>query len=128
MVPETEPDRQVMRREGEFWTIVFAGETCRLRDTVGLRYLSHLLVRPHEEVDALELRGVVAHEGSDDRPLATNEKSRERARVNVTRALRAVLERLRTHHVPLFEHLSATLRTGAHCAYRPDPRIATRWE
>jgi hypothetical protein len=115
-----------MRREGEFWTIVFAGETCRLRDTVGLRYLSYLLARPQQNVPALELRAVLAVEAGGDG--AADEGASERARVNVTRALKGVLDRLRAHHPLLFAHLSATLRTGAHCAYRPDPRLDTRWE
>jgi tetratricopeptide (TPR) repeat protein len=45
----------VFRREGEFWTLTFAGETCRLEDTRGLRYLAVLLRSPHVEVPALQL-------------------------------------------------------------------------
>src|SRR5262245_34267159 len=44
-----------MRREGEFWTIVFDGQVCRLRDSKGLRYLEHLLGHPGSEFHVLDL-------------------------------------------------------------------------
>jgi hypothetical protein len=46
-------------REGEFWTIAYAGSTCRLRDVKGLRYLAFLLGAPGREVHALELAAAV---------------------------------------------------------------------
>jgi eukaryotic-like serine/threonine-protein kinase len=45
----------VFRREGDYWTVAYAGETARLRDVKGLRYLTCLLRRPGREVHALEL-------------------------------------------------------------------------
>ena len=33
-------------REGEYWTIEYAGTICRLRDTKGLHCLAHLLSHP----------------------------------------------------------------------------------
>ena len=33
-------------REGEFWTIVYAGTTFRLRDVKGLRHIAYLLASP----------------------------------------------------------------------------------
>jgi hypothetical protein len=38
--------RAVLRLEGDFWTIAFGAELCRLRDSAGLRYLAVLLRRP----------------------------------------------------------------------------------
>jgi tetratricopeptide (TPR) repeat protein len=43
------------RREGEFWTIGWSGESLRLRDSKGLRYLGQLLARAGDELAALEL-------------------------------------------------------------------------
>src|SRR5262245_32972983 len=37
---------QIFRREGEYWTISYAGTTIRLRDGVGVRYLAELLAQP----------------------------------------------------------------------------------
>jgi hypothetical protein len=45
----------IFRREGEFWTIAYAGKTFRLRDVKGLRYLAFLLGSPGKELHALEL-------------------------------------------------------------------------
>ena len=51
----------LIRREGEYWSIEFEGDAFRLRDSKGLRYLSHLLMAPGREIHALEL--VAAVEG-----------------------------------------------------------------
>jgi hypothetical protein len=45
----------VFRREGEYWSISFDGEHCRLKDTKGLRYLAALLANHGRNVPALEL-------------------------------------------------------------------------
>jgi AAA ATPase domain len=42
-------------REGEYWTIAFDGETTRVRDAKGLRYLARLLAEPGREFHALDL-------------------------------------------------------------------------
>jgi hypothetical protein len=47
-------------REGEFWTIAFAGRTCRLRDVKGLRYLALLLGAAGHDLHVLELVSVAA--------------------------------------------------------------------
>jgi tetratricopeptide (TPR) repeat protein len=51
------------RCEGEYWLISFGGETCRLRDAKGLRYLRRLLAEPGREWLALDLAGGLADEG-----------------------------------------------------------------
>jgi tetratricopeptide (TPR) repeat protein len=45
----------VFRREGDYWTVAYAGQTAHLRDVKGLRYLACLLRRPGREVHVLEL-------------------------------------------------------------------------
>ena len=52
----------------------------------------------------------------------------ERARVNVTRAIRATLKRIAGYDAKLGRTLEATVRTGTFCAYRPDPQRPLRWE
>ncbi len=42
-------------REGEYWTIAYAGTTMRLRDVKGLRYLALMLASPGTELHVLEL-------------------------------------------------------------------------
>jgi hypothetical protein len=51
----------------------------------------------------------------------------ERARVSVTRAIRAALARIREHSPVLGEHLERTIRTGTFCSYVPDPRAPIDW-
>ena len=45
----------MFRHEGDYWTLTFKGTTCRIRDTLGMRYLAQLLRHPHEEVHVLTL-------------------------------------------------------------------------
>jgi tetratricopeptide (TPR) repeat protein len=45
----------VFRREGEYWSIAFAGEAFRLKDVKGLHYLAHLLCHPGREFHVLDL-------------------------------------------------------------------------
>jgi CheY-like chemotaxis protein len=81
---------------------------------------------------AKEERDVLAHElsaavglGGRDRKAASDT---ERARVNVTRAIKAAVERVATHSPALGRHLEATLRTGTFCAYLPKPESPIRWD
>ena len=52
----------------------------------------------------------------------------ERARVNVTRAIRAALRRIAEHEPELARVLQSTIRTGGACAYEPDPDAPIDWE
>jgi hypothetical protein len=52
----------------------------------------------------------------------------ERARVNVTRALRNALGRIAAHEPELGYLLARTIRTGTTCAYQPEPDSPLRWE
>ena len=51
----------------------------------------------------------------------------ERARVNVTRALRSALRRIAEHEPELGHMLQRAIRTGTMCAYQPDPDAPLRW-
>lgn len=79
---------------------------------------------------AREERDAIAHElaaavglGGRDRKASSDA---ERARVNVTRAIKTVVERIGDHSPALAKHFEATLRTGTFCSYSPD--VALRWE
>ena len=180
-------------REGEYWTVVFAGGEFRLKDSKGLRYLARLLASPGRELHAIDIAAGGAAGGpapsredasvlspdtadgdailddaakdayrtrlaaidaeideakawSDDERSARAEEEREallqqlagalglggrdrrafsvaeRARVNVTRAIKSALGRITEQSPALGKHLEATLRTGTFCSYTPDPR------
>ena len=48
-------DEHVFRREGDYWSVAFAGQTVRLRDLKGVRYLARLLADPGREFHVLDL-------------------------------------------------------------------------
>ena len=58
-------DVNVLRREGEYWSVVFEGRTVRVRDLKGVRYLARLLASPGREFHVLDL--VAAEAGGDPR-------------------------------------------------------------
>jgi tetratricopeptide (TPR) repeat protein len=47
--------RHVIRREGDYWSVVFEGRTVRVRDLKGMRYLARLLADPGREFQVLDL-------------------------------------------------------------------------
>jgi tetratricopeptide (TPR) repeat protein len=82
--------------------------------------------RAREEMDfiAHELSAAVGL-GGRDRPTAS---AAERARVNVTRALRREMRRIADEDARLGRELETTVRTGTFCAYEPDPRRPVTWQ
>jgi tetratricopeptide (TPR) repeat protein len=196
---QTVPRPNLFRREGEYWTIAYEGESFRLRDLKGLRYLARLLGEPGREFHVLDLvtmesgaaggpggrrePGLTvtrptglgplldagakeayrrrlrdleeeledAREAADPARALRLEREREfliaelaravglggrdrktaapaeRARVSVTRAIRAALARIREHNPTLSNHLDRTVRTGTYCSYQPDPRAPADW-
>jgi non-specific serine/threonine protein kinase len=51
----------------------------------------------------------------------------ERARVNVTRAIKTAISVLARHDAILGRHLATSIRTGTFCVYSPDPSSTIRW-
>jgi tetratricopeptide (TPR) repeat protein len=52
----------------------------------------------------------------------------ERARLNVTRAIRASVRRIAEHEPELGHLLQSAIRTGSSCTYEPDPGVSLEWE
>ena len=48
-------DLNMLRREGDYWSVVFEGRTVRVRDLKGIRYLARLLAEPGRELHVLDL-------------------------------------------------------------------------
>ncbi|MEO8602210.1 MAG: AAA family ATPase [bacterium] len=51
----------------------------------------------------------------------------ERARLNVTRAIRSTLKRIAAANRDLGLYFETTIKTGAYCSYTPDPRLPVQW-
>jgi hypothetical protein len=81
--------------------------------------------RVQDEIDALahELSAAVGLAGRD----RNASSPAERARVSVTRAIRAALDRVTEYSPALGGHFAATVRTGTYCSYIPDPRAPIEW-
>ena len=73
--------------------------------------------RARAELDALatELARAVGAGGRDRRAVSPT----ERARINVQRRIRDVLNRVRAEDAALGEHLALSVRTGVFCVYLP---------
>ncbi len=98
-VAAAEPiDTAAFRREGEYWTIDFGGDTFRVRDAKGMRHLAHLLASPGREVHALELarsEAPVGRAGVVDRSMAEAAGSDDAGPILDAEAKAAYRERLR---------------------------------
>lgn len=73
---------------------------------------------------ARELAGAVGIGGRDRK----TGSDAERARVNVTRAIRTALKRLSAHDASLGHRLGAEIKTGTFCVYEPDPADEPVWD
>jgi hypothetical protein len=80
--------------------------------------------RAREELDRLmeELATTFGSRGSRSYADET-----ERARVNVYRAIRKAIEKIREEDPSLGHHLDHDIRTGTYCSYSPDPTTAPDW-
>ncbi len=196
----------ILRREGEVWTIEWNGKTSRLKDSKGLGYLAHLIRYPGQEFHVLDLvspgdyageqlgefsgdgeeatpprsRGfdegyrqnafgdagemldarakasykkrvaelreeiaearrlgqeTRAQKAEDESDAITKELARatglsgrdrraaaitERARVNITRAIKSTIQRIAASNASMGKHLAKSIRTGTFCSYGPD--------
>ncbi|CAN5732834.1 hypothetical protein BH11MYX4_BH11MYX4_01650 [soil metagenome] len=72
---------------------------------------------------ARELATALGLGGRDRKPSATA----ERFRINVTRAIKAVLIKITAASPDLGRHLAASIRTGMFCTYAPQPGLPDNW-
>ncbi len=65
-------DLNMLRREGDYWSVSFEGRTVQVRDLKGIRYLAQLLADPGREFHVLDLvaaesgRSAGSHTGTGD--------------------------------------------------------------
>lgn len=133
----------VFRKEGEYWTILFEGSVFRLRDTMGMQYISRLVANPGVEFSAKDLaagahpstlKGAGRKKAASSRTGRINgaselheDAARERARLMVTKRIKDVIARIRMTHRELARHFAAHLRTGHTCSYALDEDHPTSW-
>ena len=108
----------LFRREGEYWTLSYAGLTVRLQDALGIHCLAYLLARPHQRVAVIDLLPAGSGNGTADA---------ERARSTVSKRIKRTIAKISQHHPSLGYHLSTTIRTGCECVYQADPEKPPTW-
>jgi hypothetical protein len=79
-----------------------------------------------EELEQLEqeLRRAIGLGGRSRRAGATH----ERARISVTKAIRAAVRKIAEQDAELGAHLERSVKTGQVCVFSPDPTADVRWE
>jgi hypothetical protein len=85
-----------------------------------------LVDRLEDEIETLgrEISRAVGLGGRDRRAASAS----ERARINITRAIKIALERIAEHNPALATLLTNSIRTGTFCSYAPDSRLPASWE
>jgi hypothetical protein len=85
-----------------------------------------LVDRLEDEIETLgrELSRAVGLGGRDRRAASAS----ERARINVSRAIKIALERIAEHNPALATLLTSSIRTGTFCSYTPDSRLPASWQ
>src|ERR1700683_3876664 len=63
----------VFRKEGEYWTVGYAGKTLRMKDSKELGYLTHLMRHPGVEFHVLDMAGGIASRREEEE---TNQSDR----------------------------------------------------
>jgi non-specific serine/threonine protein kinase len=62
--------------------------------------------------------------GGRDRPVGADA---ERARLTVTKVIKAALEKIRANQPELARYLAASIKTGYFCGFTPDPKRPGTW-
>jgi pimeloyl-ACP methyl ester carboxylesterase len=97
----------------------------QLEEALELNQLE-LVDRLEDEIETLgrELSRAVGLGGRDRRAASAS----ERARINVTRAIKIALERIAEHNSAFATLLTNSIRTGTFCSYTPDSRLPASWQ
>ena len=119
--------KNVLRHDGDYWTVGFAGRVVRLRDSKGLRYLAVLMSHPGEPIHATDVHRLALGRTRRAESARGDSRADERARITVTKGIKAALTRIADAHPALGAHLNTAVRRGYFCVYAPDPHSSVRW-
>ena len=108
-----------VRRSGDQWILVFAGQACEVDDDRAVRLLATLIAQPGEEISALALEQSLLPTRGGRAAQRQLHDARERACAAVTQAIEDGLAAIAGQHPALARHLRASLRIGVLCRYEP---------
>jgi hypothetical protein len=113
------------RRAGQQWLVRYGGRDIRLPPSVGLLHLAVLLASPGREIPAVELATGLStlHTAGVGASASGLNVEPERARLAVGKAIRRTIAAITRIDAQLGAHLTASVKTGIQCSYRP----ADRW-
>jgi hypothetical protein len=117
----------LFRHDGEYWTLAYQGQVCRLKDAKGLRYIATLLRHAGQEFHSSDL--AVMTDAQQPTPQARARRgtdATEGVRKTVTNNIRNSLVKIRATHPALWRHLVAAVKTGTFCSYNPEQPVS--WE
>jgi non-specific serine/threonine protein kinase len=101
---------------------------CKLQDELEEAEQYHDLARAtavQAEIDAITHELAIALGlGGRDRKAGS---PAERARSAITKAIKAVVQKIKAHHPALGHHLATHLKTGTFCQYLPAPTQPVHW-
>lgn len=111
--PATDSGTAALRREGEIWAFCWRGHETRVKDSKGVRDLSVLLVRPGQDVSALDLYGdQVPLEHDTGEVLDAAARSAYRRRLAELEAQDSLSEAEAEERAQLLQQLSAAYGLG----------------
>jgi AAA ATPase domain/Cyclic nucleotide-binding domain len=150
---ETGPSGAAHFGEGENLAFDWLGDSGPLLDAQAKQEYRHRIAELKEELSELRERGSLNLLGERDyqrreeieselevltRQLAQavgifgrdrrSGSAAERARLNVTRAIRAAIQKISERHALLGELLGTCIQTGSFCSYIPNPRAPIEWK
>jgi hypothetical protein len=112
-----------LRRDGDIWRVAFGNTAFELPDSKGMHQLAELLAHPGHPYEVVDLAKLLPGKNGDSSAPALDA---ERARVNVTRSIRAAMQKISERDASLGLYLRATIRTGYRCSYMPEPTESAR--
>lgn len=140
---EMAKSRNIFRKEGDVWRIVYDGEEKSIKHTKGLSYLAILLRNPRRSLHVFDLIQEVGGSPYSDQIEIFKQMDREKweeeglslsrpkelvdkARKAVHIAIQRSLKKIKKEHPALGQHLKNSIKISYSCSYTPNK--PTPWE
>ncbi len=140
---EVEKSRNIFRKEGDIWRIVYDGEEISLKHMKGLSYLAILLRYPGRSLhvfdliqevgdslysEQIEIFKQMGREKWEEEGLSLSRPKElaDKARKAVYIAIKRSLERIKEEHPAIGQHLKNSIKISYSCSYTPNK--FTPWE